>query len=246
MLASIVNAYIHFSSRSFFIQSDFIPIFEPPMLTKLISSVNCIKINKLALEIISNFKNILLLFKALWILENLRFPHSHPKMSSWLVPIPNFFKVFILVTVLTWSCKETRKCSLVSSRDCGRLPGCLWPLEILTGLISISLSPGLCCFCFKLHLSISRVGDDANVSDTTDCYKHPWIMRWEYLDFLYNDSVYCIIALKLLQYYADTHYTAACQAYSFKIQWMEFKDCQRQGKTIPDCPWFCIKMRMLF
>lgn len=149
MLTSIVNAYIHFSSRSFFIQSDFIHIFEAPMLTKLISSVNCIKINKLTLEIILNFKNIiLLLFEALWILENLRFPHFHPKMSSWLVSIPNFFKVFILVTVLTWSCKETRKCSLVSSRDCGRLPGCLWPLEILKVLISISLSPVLLLFLF--------------------------------------------------------------------------------------------------
>lgn len=147
--------------------------------------------------------------------------------------------------MLTWNCKETRKCSLVSSPDCGRLPGCLWPLEILKVLISISLSPVL-CFCFKLHLSISRVGDDANVSDTTDCYKHPWIMRWVYLDFLNNDSVYFTIALKLLQYYADIHYTAAGQAHFSKIQWMEFKDCQRQGKTIPDCPWSCIRMRMLF
>lgn len=121
-----------------------------------------------------------------------------PQMSFWLVLILNFFEVFILITVLTWSCRETGKCSLVSNCDPGRLPGCLWPLEILKVLISISLSPILCCFCFKLHLSVPRVGNNVNVSDTTDCYKHPWIMRWEYLDYVNNDSVYCIIFLKLL------------------------------------------------
>lgn len=53
-------------------------------------------------------------------------------------------------------------------------------------------------------------------------------MRWEYLDYVNNDSVYCIIVLKLLLHYADTNYTVVSQVYLFKTQWMEFKDCQRQ------------------
>lgn len=70
---AVRQCQINFSSRSFFIESDFILIFEPPMLTKLISSVNCIKINKLALEIILNVKNIIIaLLEALW--KTLSFP----------------------------------------------------------------------------------------------------------------------------------------------------------------------------